>query len=185
MTSSGSVRRFVGSILQYASSWGSKSHGTVQVGMHGPCVFYVERIAGENQKHIPSISGRGRRGDELRRVKVNVLPEEYDPELIGPEWSAWLSYQREHPPTDEEIQKNRLDLKRRLENAAKLEAEELKRRSLPSKDPDSLHINDMHHNKRFNNGPQLKPEVSNLHTWSFADDPLSVDGDFQPASWKP
>lgn len=35
--------------------------------------------------------------------------------------TAWLSYQREHPPTDEEIQKNRLDLKRRLENAAKLE----------------------------------------------------------------
>ncbi|EGD77532.1 hypothetical protein PTSG_08629 [Salpingoeca rosetta] len=166
------------SALRRVLPWagGQSGLGRVKIGQHGPCTFYVEQ--GHTEHTTAAIqSGHGRRGSEVRSMKMDVPPDEYDPNSVAPEWAAWLNYQREEPPTEDEIQRNRLQLQQTLENAARLEAEEEQKRLEAGEDEDTLHTHVEGHAARSSKNARRRSQPSETAT--------STDGEFQPASWMP
>ncbi|EDQ86633.1 uncharacterized protein MONBRDRAFT_35369 [Monosiga brevicollis MX1] len=107
-----------------------------------------------------------------RVVETPGREDDYDPDAVPAEWSAWLSHRRAEPPTDEEINRNRMITARTLQRAQELADAEEKRRLAAGP---SVRVEATGHAAQPSSKRPVPPKQS----------PFSESGDYQPAGWKP
>ncbi|WAQ92349.1 hypothetical protein PtA15_16A255 [Puccinia triticina] len=159
--------------------------------------FYVGNdLAGNSyyEKHLIAVGPRPRRF-------VNFKSNHNDPTLyrthhLPPQWSAWLSFTRKHPPTIEELQADQLRLSQLRENVRKLEqqAQASKQGQSTPENISALHENPSLPDLRESIEPAGDHAEMDRKRRKMSESPLSAftlqpqtnpDQTWQPQSWNP